>query len=175
MLQIAARSREDVGDYQRLRRDLDRIVGDINGRFSEFDWVPLRYMTRAVKRTSLAGFFRIARLGMVTPLRDGMNLVAKEYVAAQDPEDPGVLILSRFAGAVDELGDALVVNPFDPDEIAEAMHAGLVMPLGERQERWGRLREAVWHNSAARYCTVFLAYLAQPEAWPEPRRLRAAS
>ena len=86
LLQIAARSREDVGDYQRLRRELDRIVGDINGRYSEFDWVPLRYMTRAVKRTSLAGFFRIARLGMVTPLRDGMNLVAKEYVAAQDPD-----------------------------------------------------------------------------------------
>jgi trehalose 6-phosphate synthase len=175
LLQIAARSREDVGDYQRLRRDLDRIVGDINGRFSEFDWVPLRYMTRAVKRTSLAGFFRIARLGMVTPLRDGMNLVAKEYVAAQDPDDPGVLILSRFAGAADELGDALIVNPFDPDEIAEAMHAGLVMPLGERQERWEHLRKHVWHNSAARFCEVFLAYLAQPEAWPEPRRLRAAS
>jgi trehalose 6-phosphate synthase len=175
LLQVAARSREDVGDYQRLRRDLDRIVGDINGRFSEFDWVPLRYMTRAVKRSSLAGFFRIARLGMVTPLRDGMNLVAKEYVAAQDPDDPGVLILSRFAGAVDELGDALVVNPFDPDEIAEAMHAGLVMPLGERQERWRHLSERVWHNTAARFCTVFLAYLAQPEAWPEPRRLRAAS
>ena len=103
LLQVAARSREDLGDYQRLRRDLDRIVGDINGRFSEFDWVPLRYMTRAVRRTSLAGFFRIARLGLVTPLRDGMNLVAKEYVAAQDPADPGVLILSRFAGAAEEL------------------------------------------------------------------------
>jgi trehalose 6-phosphate synthase len=175
LLQVAARSREDLGDYQRLRRDLDRIVGDINGRFSEFDWVPLRYMTRAVKRTSLAGFFRIARLGLVTPLRDGMNLVAKEYVAAQDKADPGVLILSRFAGAADELGDALIVNPFDPDEIAEAMHAGLVMPLGERQERWERMRERVWDNTAARFCSVFLAYLAQPEAWPEPRRLRAAS
>jgi trehalose 6-phosphate synthase len=104
-----------------------------------------------------------------------MNLVAKEYVAAQDPADPGVLILSRFAGAADELGEALIVNPFDPDEIAEAMHAGLVMPLGERQERWGHLRESVWQNTAARFCTVFLAYLAQPEAWPEPRRLRAAS
>lgn len=175
LLQVAARSREDLGDYQRLRRDLDRIVGDINGRFSEFDWVPLRYMTRAVKRTSLAGFFRIARLGMVTPLRDGMNLVAKEYVAAQDPADPGVLILSRFAGAADELGDALIVNPFDPDEIAEAMHTGLVMPLGERQERWKLLHEHVWRNNATRFCTVFLEYLSKPEAWPEPGRLRAAS
>ena len=176
LLQIAARSREDVGDYQRLRRDLDRIVGDINGRFSEFDWVPLRYMTRTVRRNSLAGFFRIARLGMVTPLRDGMNLVAKEYVAAQDPADPGVLILSRFAGAAEELDDgALIVNPFDPDEIAAAMHAGLVMPLDERKERLNHLRERVWHNTAARYCEVFLSYLAQPEAWPEPRRLRSVS
>jgi trehalose 6-phosphate synthase len=175
LLQVAARSREDLGDYQRLRRDLDRVVGDINGRFSEFDWVPLRYMTRAVKRSTLAGFFRMARLGLVTPLRDGMNLVAKEYVAAQNAADPGVLILSRFAGAADELGDALIVNPFDPDEIAEAMHLGVVMPLGERQERWQRLRAQVWQNTAARFCTVFLEYLAQPEAWPEPRRLRAAS
>ena len=176
LLQIAARSREDVGEYQRLRRDLDRIVGDINGRFSEFDWVPLRYMARTVRRNSLAGFFRIARLGMVTPLRDGMNLVAKEYIAAQDSDDPGVLILSRFAGAAEELDSgALIVNPFDPDEIAAAMHEGLVMPLAERQERWGRLRDRVWHNTAARYCDVFLAYLAQHEAWPEPRRLRAAS
>ena len=117
----------------------------------------------------------MARLGLVTPLRDGMNLVAKEYIAAQNPADPGVLILSRFAGAADELGDALIVNPFDPDEIAEAMHLGLVMPLGERQERWQRLRTQVWQNTAARFCTVFLEYLAQPEAWPEPRRLRAAS
>ncbi|HTW69745.1 MAG TPA: trehalose-6-phosphate synthase [Acetobacteraceae bacterium] len=176
LLQIAARSREDVGEYQRLRRELDRIVGDINGRFSEFDWVPLRYMTRTVRRNTLAGFFRIARLGLVTPLRDGMNLVAKEYIAAQDPDDPGVLILSRFAGAAEELdGGALIVNPFDPDEIATAMHDGLAMPLPERRERWNRLRDRVWQNTAARYCEVFLSYLAQPEAWPEPRRLRAAS
>ena len=102
-LQIAARSREDQGAYQRLRRELDRIVGETNGKYSEFDWTPLRYMTRAVKRETLAGFFRQARLAIVTPLRDGMNLVAKEYVAAQDSDDPGVLILSRFAGAADEL------------------------------------------------------------------------
>jgi trehalose 6-phosphate synthase len=174
-LQVAARSREDLGAYQRLRRELDRIVGDINGRFSEFDWVPLRYMTRAVRRTTLAGFFRIARLGVVTPLRDGMNLVAKEYVAAQDPADPGVLILSRFAGAVDELTDALIVNPFDVDEIADAMHVGLTMDLAERQERWRGMRERVWQGSAATYCKLFLSYLAGSSARPEPRRLRAAS
>ena len=88
-LQVAARSREDQHAYQRLRRELDRIVGETNGKYSEFDWTPLRYMTRAVKRETLAGFFRLARLAVVTPLRDGMNLVAKEYIAAQDPADPG--------------------------------------------------------------------------------------
>ncbi len=159
-LQIAARSREDLGDYQRLRRELDRIVGDVNGRFSEFDWVPLRYMTRAVRRSILAGFFRVARLGVVTPLRDGMNLVAKEYVAAQDPDDPGVLILSRFAGAAEDLTEALLVNPYDADEITEAMHTGLHMSLGERRDRWHVLRDRVWANSAARYCRVFLEQLA---------------
>ena len=174
-LQIAARSREDFGSYQRLRRELDRIVGDTNGRFSEFDWVPLRYMTSAVRRHTLAGFFRIARLGVVTPLRDGMNLVAKEYVAAQDPADPGVLILSRFAGAAEELTEALIVNPFDADEIADAMHEGLKMPLAERQERWRAMRECVWHSTAAEYCKVFLSYLIESEARPEHRGLRAAS
>jgi len=160
LLQIAARSREDLGDYQRLRRELDRIVGEVNGRFSEFDWVPLRYMTRAVRRSTLAGFFRMARLGVVTPLRDGMNLVAKEYVAAQDPADPGVLILSRFAGAAEEMAEALLVNPYDADEITEAMHAGLCMSMEERVERWRALRARVWKTSAARYSQVFLGYLA---------------
>ena len=172
-LQVAARSREDTGDYQRLRRELDRIVGDINGRFSEFDWVPLRYMTRAVRRNTLAGFYRVARLGVVTPLRDGMNLVAKEYVAAQDPQDPGVLILSRFAGAADELTDALIVNPYDSDEIANAMHAALMMGPVERQERWRALRERVWQSTASRYCQVFLSQLSMDEAHPRHRRLRA--
>ena len=169
-LQVAARSREDLGDYQRLRRELDRIVGEVNGRFSEFDWVPLRYMNRAVRRTTLAGFFRVARLGIVTPLRDGMNLVAKEYVAAQDATDPGVLILSRFAGAAEEMSTALIVNPYDADEITEAMHSGLNMSLEERQERWQALRAHVWHSSAARYCRVFLSHLEDAHA-----PIRAAS
>ncbi len=163
-LQVAARSREDLGDYQRLRRELDRIVGDTNGRYSEFDWTPLRYMTSAVRRDTLAGFFRMARLGVVTPLRDGMNLVAKEFVAAQNPADPGVLILSRFAGAAEDLTDALIVNPFDADEIAEAMHAGLTMPLAERLHRYRSLRERVWETTASRYCTSFLACLEHNEA-----------
>ncbi len=127
-------------------------------------------------RTTLAGFYRIARLGVVTPLRDGMNLVAKEYVAAQSVNDPGVLILSRFAGAADELTEALIVNPFDGDEIAAAMHAGITMPLQERQERWNALREKVWHHTASRYCAVFLSHLSAEDIHSgSGPRLRAIS
>jgi trehalose 6-phosphate synthase len=159
-LQVAARSREDIGDYQLLRRELDRMAGDTNGRYSEFDWTPLRYMTRTMKRSTLSGFYRLARLGVVTPLRDGMNLVAKEYIAAQNPTDPGVLILSRFAGAADELQEALIVNPFDPDEIAEAMHAGLIMELSERRDRHQALLARVRQGTARRFCEIFMAALA---------------
>ncbi len=159
-LQVAARSREDNTSYQQLRRELDGIVGDTNGRYSEFDWTPLRYITRALSRRTLAGFYRFARVGVVTPLRDGMNLVAKEYIAAQTPADPGVLVLSRFAGAADELTEALLVNPFDPDEIAEAIHQALSMELDERRARHEVLAEKVRHSTAQRYCEVFLQHLA---------------
>jgi trehalose 6-phosphate synthase len=158
-LQIAARSRQEVGSYQTLRRELDRRAGDINGEFSDFDWVPLRYMTHPVKRNAIAGFYRTARIGLVTPLRDGMNLVAKEYVAAQNAANPGMLVLSRFAGAADELTEALIVNPFDPDEVAAAMHQGLVMPLEERQARHAALLAKVRHTTAQRFCAQFLGYL----------------
>ncbi|MCW8085627.1 alpha,alpha-trehalose-phosphate synthase (UDP-forming) [Sabulicella glaciei] len=164
-LQIAARSREDVAEYQSLRRELDRMTGDLNGRFSHFDWVPLRYMTQMVQRPRLAGLFRMARIGLVTPLQDGMNLVAKEFVAAQDSEDPGVLVLSRFAGAAEQLRDALIVNPYDPDEIADAMHAALEMPLEERKRRHDSLREAVFQGTAAQFCASYLdAFEAVPLA-----------
>ncbi len=159
MLQVAARSREDVDRYQQLRRTLDRLVGDINGRYSEFDWVPIRYMTRALSRKSLAGFYRVARVGVVTPLRDGMNLVAKEYVAAQSSADPGVLILSRFAGAADQLREALIVNPYDADEVAEAINQALTMELPERKERWQALRETVWAGTPTVFTERFLDML----------------
>ncbi len=161
-LQIAPRSREDLDAYQALRQQLDRIVGDTNGQYSEFDWTPLRYMSRVVARRTLAGFYRVARVGVVTPLRDGMNLVAKEFVAAQDPDDPGVLVLSRFAGAADELTEALIVNPFDPDEIAEAMHTAFTMDIAERRRRHAKLRARVGESTAARYCERFLSHLAPP-------------
>jgi len=172
-LQIAAASREDVADFQRLRRQLDHAVGETNGKFGEADWTPLRYMTRPHGRGTLAGFYRVARIGMVTPLRDGMNLVAKEFVAAQDPADPGVLVLSRFAGAADELTEALIINPFDADAIADAIHTALRMDLDERRSRHQALLAKVRTNTAARYCERFLAELqsAAPARSSAPERL----
>ena len=158
-LQVAPVSRGDVAQYRSLRRELDEWVGRINGQHAEPDWAPLRYMTRAVPRPTLAGFMRIAKVGLVTPLRDGMNLVAKEYVAAQDPADPGVLLLSRFAGAAPQLPGAVLVNPLDPDAIAEALDAALSMPKEERIERWESMRPAVWESGAKAWSRDFLAAL----------------
>jgi trehalose 6-phosphate synthase len=161
-LQIAAPSREDVAEYAALRPELSRMAGDINGRHGAFDWVPLRYMSQGVARSTLAGFYRVARVGLVTPARDGMNLVAHEYVAAQDPADPGVLVLSRFAGAASYLDEALIVNPFDPDEVAEAIHEALVMPAAERKRRHAALFARVRAMTAEAYCSSFLRALAAP-------------
>jgi trehalose 6-phosphate synthase len=161
-LQICPRSREEVDEYRRLRAELDRLTGRINGRFSEFDWTPLRYSTRPAPRSTLAGLYRISRIGVVTPLRDGMNLVAKEYVAAQPDDDPGVLVLSKFAGAAHELTEALIVNPFDPDAIADAMHAALTMPQAERRERHVALKAKVFRTTASAYCQRFLDALHAP-------------
>jgi trehalose 6-phosphate synthase len=169
-LQIAPRSREEVSEYRDLKRSLDRLTGRINGKYAEFDWVPLRYMTHGLSRKLLAGFFRMAAIGLITPLRDGMNLVAMEYVAAQDEQDPGVLILSRFAGAAASLDAALIVNPYDPGGIAEAMHRALTMSLDERQERWKSLMHRIEEDSAAAWCRRFLARLTAPA-----KPLRAAS
>ena len=161
-LQIAAPSREEVSAYRGLRRELDRAVGDVNGRYSEADWTPIRHMARAVGRSTLAGYYRLARLGVVTPLRDGMNLVAKEFVAAQNQTDPGVLILSRFAGAAEEMPEALIVNPFDIEEIADRMHEGLIMPLEERQARHKSLLASIRGTSARQFCQTFLTALRAP-------------
>jgi trehalose 6-phosphate synthase len=159
-LQVTPRSRGDVGEYQALKRNLDRQTGKINGKFAEFDWVPLRYMTRGLPRATLAGFYRSASVGLVTPLRDGMNLVAKEYIAAQEPLDPGVLILSRFAGAAAHMKEAIIVNPYDPDEVAEAINDALRMPGEERRARWEALYATVNRDSAAAWCQRFLDQLS---------------
>jgi trehalose 6-phosphate synthase len=159
-LQIAAPSREDVAEYAALRPVLNRIAGDINARHGAFDWVPLRYMSQGLARSTLAGFYRHACVGVVTPLCDGMNLVAHEYLAAQDPDDPGVLLLSKFAGAASYFCEALIVNPYDPDEIAEAMHQALVMGVVERKRRHTRLLERLRTLTAADYCATFLDALS---------------
>ncbi|MEX2647950.1 MAG: trehalose-6-phosphate synthase [Alphaproteobacteria bacterium] len=135
-MQIAPVSRGEVAQYRALRREIDAAAGRVNGKFGEVGWVPVHYLNRSLPRTTLAGLYRMARVGFVTPLRDGMNLVAKEYVAAQDPADPGVLVLSRFAGASRELTGAIIVNPHDIDAVGNALHDALSMPIVDRRERW---------------------------------------
>ena len=141
--QIAPPSRSKVEEYRELRLQLDQLAGRINGDHGDLDWIPLRYLARSYGREELAGLFRIARVGLVTPLRDGMNLVAKEFIIAQDEDDPGVLVLSEFAGAAEQLRDALIVNPHDRYKVAEAIHQALTMSLEERQARWRKLRDIV--------------------------------
>ncbi|MES2710753.1 MAG: alpha,alpha-trehalose-phosphate synthase (UDP-forming) [Pseudomonadota bacterium] len=143
LLQIAPPSRAEVQSYQEIRAQLDALSGRINGEFADAEWVPIRYVNKGHPREQLAGMYRAARVGLVTPLRDGMNLVAKEYVAAQDPADPGVLILSRFAGAAEQLVDALLVNPHSPEDMADAIATALAMPLEERRARWGRMMDGI--------------------------------
>ena len=177
-LQVAARSRNDIESYRDLRRDLDRLAGTINGDYAEPDWTPVRYVARTVARDHLAGFYRISKLGLVTPLRDGMNLVAKEYVAAQDPEDPGVLVLSRFAGAAEGMPEALLVNPLDPEGVAQAMHEGLRMPLDERRDRHGAMLRRLEAATVGQWATNFLRVLegaAEPSGQPEPAPAAARS
>jgi trehalose 6-phosphate synthase len=158
-LQIAPPSREAVDAYQVLREELDGLAGRINGDYADLDWVPIRYLARSYPRPELAGLYRLARVGLVTPLYDGMNLVAKEFVAAQDAADPGALVLSEFAGAAEQLTEALLVNPHDIGATAEAMHRALVMPLEERRERWQSLDAAVRSQDIAWWRREFLRAL----------------
>jgi trehalose 6-phosphate synthase len=159
-LQIAPPSRSDVESYREIRLELEREAGRINGRFAELDWTPLRYLNKGFARQMLMPMYALASVGLVTPMRDGMNLVAKEYVAAQDPIDPGVLVLSQFAGAACELKAALLVNPHDPDEIAAALEQALSMPLAERRERHAEMIAVLRRNSLAAWRDRFLGDLS---------------
>jgi trehalose 6-phosphate synthase len=136
LLQIATPSRGAIEAYGNLQNELAKLVSDVNGRHGEVDWTPVRYLNKGFSQTVLAGLYRTAQVGVVTPLHDGMNLVAKEYVAAQNPADPGVLVLSKFAGAANELDTALLVNPHDIDGMARAIATAVSMPLAERRLRW---------------------------------------
>ena len=158
-LQIAPVSRGDVDDYRNLRHELERSAGHINGSHAEPDWTPLRYVNRNFPHATLTGFYRAAGVGIVTPLRDGMNLVAKEYLAAQDPNDPGVLVLSIFAGAARELEQALLVNPYDLDGVADAIANAATMPRERRLERWHAMMDHLRTHDIAAWRRDFLAAL----------------
>lgn len=159
LMQIAPPTREEVEAYSDIRQELEALSGAINGEFGDFDWTPVRYIHRTIARDTLAALFRASRVGLVTPLRDGMNLVAKEYVAAQDEDDPGVLVLSQFAGAAEDLEDALVVNPYDTDQVAKALQRALVMKPKERVERYRSLIARVREHDADHWCNDFLSVL----------------
>ncbi|MDO9436327.1 alpha,alpha-trehalose-phosphate synthase (UDP-forming) [Hydrogenophaga sp.] len=160
LIQIASPSRESVDAYGALLQELESLCGAINGNFGELDWMPVRYIHRNVARKRLPGLYRAASVALVTPLRDGMNLVAKEFVAAQDPDDPGVLVLSRFAGAAAQMRDALLVNPYDTTRTAETMQRALQMPLEERQRRHKALLEGIRKEDVHWWRQRFLAALA---------------
>jgi trehalose 6-phosphate synthase len=164
LIQIAPPSRSEVPEYQEIRENLAASAGHINSRYGEFDWTPLRYINKSFSHPILTGFFRASRIGLVTPLRDGMNLVAKEYVASQPADDPGVLVLSCFAGAARELGEAVIVNPFDIEGMAEAILQGLNMPLGERKERWGAMMDVLERNDITAWRENFVHALSATAA-----------
>ena len=166
LIMIASPSRDDVHAYADLRQELEGLCGAINGDFGDLDWMPLRYIHRTVARKRVPGLCRAARLGLVTPLRDGMNLVAKEYVVAQEPQDPGVLVLSRFAGAAEQLKEALLVNPYDTQGMADAIQTALRMPLSERQWRHERLMERIQRQDVHWWRNSFLQALRDEAAPP---------
>ncbi|WP_226637986.1 alpha,alpha-trehalose-phosphate synthase (UDP-forming) [Brevundimonas poindexterae] len=159
LLQVTPLSRDDVDTYQDIRGRLDSLAGHVNGTYGDVDWQPVRYLNRTYRRDQLAGIYRAARVALVTPLRDGMNLVAKEYVAAQDPDDPGVLILSRFAGAAEEMTEALLINPFSREEISDALSRALAMPLAERKDRWQALMQVVRESDVSLWRDLFVSTL----------------
>jgi trehalose 6-phosphate synthase len=168
-LQITPKNRSEIPEYAELEESLGSAAGHINGKYGEVSWTPLRYVNRVYSRSALAGLYRVARVGLVTPLRDGMNLVAKEYVAAQDPDDPGVLILSRFAGAAIEFRRALLVNPYDPESVGGAIVEALTMPLAERRDRHQALLAAVLAYDVDRWQREFLAALRGDDVMALPK------
>ena len=172
-LQVAAVSRKDVGHYRDLRAALDRELGSINSDLGDPDWTPLRLVARSQPREVMAGYMRMARVGVVTPLRDGMNLVAKEFVAAQDPDDPGVLVLSRFAGAAQQLEAAVLVNPHDSDDMADAFDRAMRMDRQERRGRHAAMWAAIADSSPLHWGRAFVAALLRAAiAAPTPISVR---
>jgi trehalose 6-phosphate synthase len=171
LLQIATPSRGGIAAYCNLQSQVAKLVSDVNGRHGEVDWTPIRYLNKGYGQNVLAGLYRTAQVGVVTPLHDGMNLVAKEYVAAQNPADPGVLVLSKFAGAANELDTALIVNPHDIDGMARAIATALSMPLIERRMRYEAMMERLKGHTIQQWFAEFVDTLqecAADAAAPEP-------
>jgi trehalose 6-phosphate synthase len=166
LLQVAVPSRGNIRAYRELKAELAALVGEINGRHGEVDWMPIRYLNKGFSQLTLAGFYRVAGVGLVTPLHDGMNLVAKEYVAAQNPFDPGVLVLSSFAGAAKELDTALLVNPHDIDGMARQIAAALAMSRDERRERWQAMVRKLKAASVQNWFADFLHTLGSVRRAP---------
>ena len=180
LLQIATPSRGAIEAYGNLQNEVAKLVSDVNGIHGEVDWTPIRYLNKGYGQAVLAGLYRTAQVGVVTPLQDGMNLVAKEYVAAQNPVDPGVLVLSKFAGAANELDTALLVNPHDIDGMARTIATALSMPLTERRMRWEAMMAKLRGHTIQQWFADFTAALhecqldrealapviAEPALWP---------
>jgi trehalose 6-phosphate synthase len=163
VLQIAPPTRGDVAEYRRARAELNGLIGHINGRFGEPDLLPVRYLNRQYGQDILFGYFRMSAACLVTPLRDGMNLVVKEFIACQDPDDPGMPVLSRFAGASAQLDAALIVNPFDTVEIADALHRALTMSQAERRERHKSMTDTLRGYDIHRWRDTFLTELIRTD------------
>ncbi|WP_240545277.1 alpha,alpha-trehalose-phosphate synthase (UDP-forming) [Sinorhizobium fredii] len=168
LLQITPKSRDKIPAYQTVQKDVAELVGRVDGELGTIGWVPVHYINQSLSQAELARVYRRARVGLVTPLRDGMNLVAKEYVAAQDPRDPGVLVLSRFAGASSELEGAILVNPYDPEDMASAIETAVDMPRDERIRRWTAMMERLREHDVYRWCHDFLASLDPPRGLAAP-------
>jgi trehalose 6-phosphate synthase len=163
LLQIATPSRGGIEAYGNLQSEVARLVSDVNGRHGEVDWTPIRYLNKGFGQAVLAGLYRTAQVGVVTPLQDGMNLVAKEYVAAQNPADPGVLVLSKFAGAANELDTALIVNPHDIDGMARTIATAVAMPLNERRMRWEAMMEKLNGSTIQQWFSDFVDALRETQ------------
>jgi trehalose 6-phosphate synthase len=161
--QIAPPTRVGVRTYDDIRTSLEQTSGEINGRYATLDWVPLKYINRSTNRKVLMGLFRLAKVGLVTPIRDGMNLVAKEFVAAQDPESPGMLVLSTLAGASHELKDAVLVNPYDIDDVADGINRALNMSLDERRHRHSEMMTVLRKNDIVAWRDRFIDALCSPK------------
>jgi trehalose 6-phosphate synthase/phosphatase len=166
MIQVAVPSREGIGDYQSLRSELNELVGEINGALATAHWTPIVYLRQGVSRQELAALYALADVAWVNPLRDGLNLVAKEYVACK-PDGNGVLVLSEFAGAAAEMGEALLVNPFDEDNVADTVLRALNMEEAERQTRLNPMRARVQRNNVFAWAERFLERLAAAATPPE--------